>query len=78
MYMGTSVSCAMECLTQTGDVPRVCLCSMLLNFNIWAMAGASGVMSAIWSLMLGPSRIMLTGLAAVKEQIPFGILLGIH
>ena len=59
-YMGTGVSCAMECLTLTDDVSRVHLCLMLLNFDIWVVADAAGVVSTIWSLMLGASRFMLT------------------
>jgi len=54
MYIGSGVSCATLCLTLVDDVvPRVRLCLMLLNFSIWAVGIAAGLVSAICSLMLG-------------------------
>ena len=61
MYVGSGVSCATLCLTEVDDVvPRVRLCLTLLNFSIWAAVIAAGLVSSAWSLMLGPSRIILT------------------
>ena len=63
MYMGTGVSWATLCLTDTVGPCACCvrLCLMLLNLSIWAMASAAVVVtSTIWSLMLGPSSTMLT------------------
>ena len=41
---------------------HVFTCVMLLNFSIWAVVIAAGLVSAVWSLMLGPSRITITPL----------------
>ena len=66
MYVGSGVSCATLRLTQVDDVvPRVRLCLTLLNFSIWAAEIAAGLVFAIWSLILGPSRIMLTRASSI-------------
>ena len=59
MYKGTGVSCEVLCLTKAA-VSGARLCLTLLNSN-WAIASAAdNVSSAIWSLMLCPSRTMFT------------------
>ena len=78
MYMGIGISSAKECLTLTDDIPCDRLCLMLLNYNIWVMASAARVVSAIWSLMLDLARIMLTRSSRSEGTDTSCILLRIH
>ena len=61
--MGRGVSCDELCLTldvAARVVAGALICLTLLNYISGAMASAAGVLSAIWSYILGPSNTMLT------------------